>query len=140
MTVEAVADAEFRWSDWAESLPGPELGFRLAVVDLGALGDDELAEVMAAAGRQTAWTQSMGLAAVAELSRRRHAEERVGRVRWTSSTHERLVDEVAAELTIPSGAAHELVWLAEALTERHLPTWAALVSGRVDYRRAKVVA
>ncbi|MBC6463728.1 HNH endonuclease signature motif containing protein, partial [Actinomadura sp. HBU206391] len=77
---------------------------------------------------------------VSELTRRRYAEERMGQVRWTSSTHDRLVDEVAAELTIPSGAAHELIWLAEALTERHLRTWTALVAGRIDYRRAKVMA
>lgn len=140
MAAETVAGSEFCWSDWAELPPGPELGFRLAIVDMAALGDDELAEVMAAAQRQTSWAQSVELAAVAELSRRRYAEERLERVRWTSSTHERLVDEVSADLTVPSGAAQELVWLAEALTKCHVRTWAALVAGRIDYRRAKVIA
>ncbi|MBC6460912.1 HNH endonuclease signature motif containing protein [Actinomadura sp. HBU206391] len=139
MTTETVP-AELCWAEWAELPPGPELGFRLAIVDLAALADDELIEVMAAARRQTAWTQSVELASVAELARRRRAEESLENVRWTSSTHDRLVDEVAAELTIPSGAAQELVWLAEALTERHLRTWSALVFGVIDYRRAKVIA
>jgi hypothetical protein len=139
MTAGTVIGSEFRWSDWAELPPGPELGFRLAIVDMSALPDEELAEVMAAARRQTSWAQSVELAAVGELSRRRHAQERVGQVRWTSSTHERVVDEVAAELTVPSGAAQELVWLAETLPERHARTWVALVSGRIDYRRARVV-
>ncbi|GAA2104462.1 HNH endonuclease signature motif containing protein [Actinomadura alba] len=138
MTTETVP-AELCWAEWAELPPGPELGFRLAMVDLAALPDDELTGVMAAARRQTSWAQSVELASVAELARRRQAEESLENVRWTSSTHERLVDEVAAELTVPSGAAQELVWLAEALTERHLRTWSALVSGLIDYRRAKVV-
>jgi hypothetical protein len=91
----------------AEFPPGPQLAWVLAGQRLDALSDAELTEVMAAARRQTSWTQALELSAVAELSRRRHLEEHgpasVGH--WTSEIHEIVTEEVSLALTVTGTVA-----------------------------------
>jgi hypothetical protein len=122
-------------TEWAELPAGPELGFRLALVEWDALSDRELVAVMEAARRQTSWSQGWLLTAVGELSRRRYdSESRCG-----SDAHRRVAGEVSVELTVTHGQAEELLWLAEDLPERLPATWQALRTGQLDYDRAKVM-
>jgi hypothetical protein len=122
-------------TEWAELPAGPELGFRLALVEWDALSDRELVAVMDAARRQTSWSQGWLLTAVGELSRRRYDTEDL----HGSDAHRRVAGEVSVELTVTHGQAEELLWLAEDLPERLPATWAALRTGQLDYDRAKVM-
>jgi hypothetical protein len=121
---------------WTQLPPGPELGIQLALVDWSALSDRELVAAMEASRRQAGWAQGVQLAAVGELSRRRNAAAPHG----GSDTHRRIAGEVSIELTVPTGQAEELLYLAETLPELLPCTWAALRTGQVDYDRAKVMA
>ncbi|HEX6469173.1 MAG TPA: DUF222 domain-containing protein [Streptosporangiaceae bacterium] len=91
---------------------------------------------MEAARRQATWAQSLMLEGVGELTRRREDAEPVP----SSERHRRICGEVSLELTVTTGHAEELVFLAETLPSRLPATWAALRSGRIDYHRARVIA
>jgi hypothetical protein len=121
---------------WTQLPPGPELAIELALVDWAALSDRELAAAMAAARRQAAWTDSVQLSAVRELTGRRHAPHGTG----DSGVRRRIAAEVSIELTITHGQAEELVWLAHDLPDRLPNTWASLQTGQIDIDRAKVMA
>lgn len=54
----------------AESVPGPELAFRLVLADLPAMDEYALVEVVAAWARISAWVQGQGALAAAELASR----------------------------------------------------------------------
>ncbi|MBC6459357.1 HNH endonuclease signature motif containing protein [Actinomadura sp. HBU206391] len=84
----------------------------------------------------------MELAAVAELSRRRHDEESgpASRGMWTSQINEIVIEEVAVALTLTGTSAAALVCLAEQLAEDLPSTRAALATGRIDRPRAQVIA
>ena len=102
---------------------------------LERLSDDELIGVLRAARRLTSWTTAMELAAVADLWRRRTAEEDAGDTGVACHAD----DEIAAALTLTSRAAERVLGLAVAL--RRLPaTGAALAAGDIDPPRAAVVA
>ncbi|WP_344397705.1 hypothetical protein [Actinomadura alba] len=105
MTIQQ--DPPLSWEDLAEFPPGPHLAFALTGVDLVGLPDVELVAVMVAARRQTSWTQSLELAAVAELSRRRHDQERGLGARGMGNLqiNDIVVDEVALTLTLTGTAA-----------------------------------
>jgi hypothetical protein len=132
---ELVAEADMEMS-WTQLPPGPELGIRLAMVDWEALSDRELAAALEASRRQTSYTQSLQLCAVQEMADRRYAKEGTG----DSETHRRIAGDVSLQLTVTTGQAEELVWLAEVLPQRLPATWAALRFGQIDYDRAKVMA
>jgi hypothetical protein len=103
---------------------------------LGRLNDDQLIGVMLAWRRLASWASAGELAAVAELDRRRHAQVAAGADPYLA---EHLTDEVAAALTLTGVAADRLVELASRLA--HLPgTRAALAAGRIDPRKAAVIA
>jgi hypothetical protein len=122
--------------EWAGFAPGHELALRLADADPAGLSDAELVAMLGAARRQTSWTQSVELEAVAELSRRRHAAENrpIG-----SEIIKRLADEVSLALTVSAGTALGLVYLADSLTQRLPETRKALSAGRIDAARAAVI-
>ena len=102
---------------------------------LGRLADDELIGVVLAARRLTSWATAMELAALADLWRRRTAEEDAG----DRGAAEHAADEVAAALTLTGHAADTLLDLA--ITLGRLPlTSAALAAGDIDVPRAKVIA
>jgi hypothetical protein len=120
---------------WVQLPPGPELGLELALVEWSALSDREQVAAMEAARRQVTWAQALLLDGVAELSRRRHAQDPFG----GSDAHRRVCGEVSLELTVPTGQAEELVAMAETLPASLPCTWAALRSGQIDYDRARVM-
>jgi uncharacterized protein DUF222 len=78
------------------------------------------------------------LTAVAELARRRLAEEDVSAVE-VISPRDYLTDEVAQALTLTSASADELVRFATELTERLPGTLRALAAGDIDYLKARTL-
>ena len=109
---------------------------------MAGLPDDELVGLMRAARRQTSWSQSVELAAVAELSRRRHDEERglASRGMWTSEIHEVVTAEVSLALTLTGTAAAGWVCLGEQITEDLPALGTALSTGTLDLDRVRVIA
>jgi hypothetical protein len=102
------------------------------------LSDHELVEVMVAARRLASRAQAVELAAVAELARRRFAEDETPAVE-VICPREYLNDEVAAALTLTPASADDLIRFATDLTGRLPGTFAALAAGDVDYLKARTL-
>jgi hypothetical protein len=102
---------------------------------LGQLTDDELIGVLRAARRLASWAAAMELDAVADLWRRRAAEEDAG----DTGAAFHADGELAAALTLTRYAADKLLDLA--VTLGRLPaTRKALAAGDIDLPRAEVIA
>src|SRR5215467_2321460 len=118
--------------------PGPVLaGFAADALTagLGRLSDDELIGVLRASRRLASWAAAMELACVADLWRRRTAEEDAG----DEGAAGHAGDEIAAALTLTGRAADGLMDLAIAL-QRLPAASAALTAGDIDLPRARVIA
>lgn len=120
-----------------EAVPGPETAALLARVQPAALSSLELVSFLAACERQTSWTQSVALAAAAELLHREPFSERRREVAAPPSDWH--VAELASTLTMSQVAAGRRLLLAAAT--RRLPgSAAALAAGAVDLPRfARIV-
>jgi hypothetical protein len=103
---------------------------------LPTLDDDELTGVMAAWQRLGARAAAGLLAAAAELAGRREAEGNATRD-WRPLQH--AGDEIAAALTMTGSSAARVLGLACSLDRLPL-TRAGLADGRIDERRAAVIA
>src|SRR5262249_4421564 len=102
---------------------------------LGQLSDDELIGMMRAARRLASWAAAMELAAIADLWRRRVAEEDAGDTGAVCHAN----DEIAAALTLTGRGGDRMLGLAVAL--RRLPlTSQALAAGDIDLPRVMVIA
>ncbi|TDC65906.1 HNH endonuclease [Actinomadura sp. GC306] len=140
--VGGISDGRREWEGREWFPPGPQLAICLSGEKgrLDDLTDDELLQVAAAARRQTSWAQARELAAIAELTRRRTADEDA-----TDPDHrvlsgwESVTEEVAAALTVTSNTAATLVHLAERLTGPLAETGEALGAGRLDMAKARVI-
>src|SRR5215472_16596719 len=118
--------------------PGPVLaGFAADAwtAGLGRLSDDELIGVLRGSRRLASWAAAMELACVADLWRRRTAEEDAG----DEGAAGHAGDEIAAALTLTGRAADGLLDLAIAL-QRLPAASAALTAGDIDLPRASVIA
>src|SRR5215471_19679099 len=118
--------------------PGPVLAGLAAgawAAGLGRLSDDELIGVLRASRRLASWAAAMELACVADLWRRRSAEEDAG----DTGAAGHAGDEIAAALTLTGRAADGVLDLAIAL-QRLPAASAALAAGAIDLPRAKVIA
>jgi hypothetical protein len=109
----------------------------LDAVEVTAVSDDELVEVMAAWRRVTSWAQAGELAAVAELVRRREAQHASAP---PVELGEFIADEIALALTLSGGAAGMWAGLACKLADPLPLTRRALAEGRIDLTRARVIA
>ena len=130
------------WEDREWFPPGPQLAICLSggKERLADLTDDELLQVAKAARRQTSWAQARELAAIAELTRRRTADEDAGDPDYRIlSAHESVTEEVAAALTVTGNTAATLVHLAERLTGPLTETGTALEAGHLDLAKARVI-
>ena len=110
--------------------PGPVLaGFAADAwtAGLGRLSDDELIGVLRASRRIASWAAAMELDCVADLWRRRTAEEDAG----DTGAAGHAGDEIAAALTLTSRAADGVLDLAIAL-QRLPAASAALAAGGID--------
>src|SRR5258708_8743010 len=109
--------------------PGPELACGLAEVDLSAVDEFEVVEVLKAGRRLASWAASLEVRAAAELERRTVASDGQDAVEFVTC-------EVEAALTLTSMAAGNLMHLARSLTDRLPATLAALSDGRIDIAKA----
>lgn len=118
--------------------PGPALAALLAGVDPGDVSDGDLVDVIAACKRLSSWADAMQVSAMAELSRRPVFHVHHGR-----DEHDELRSagcEVAAALQLAPSTGESRVWTAQRLVEEFPATLSAMLDGRVDYRRAELVA
>jgi Domain of unknown function (DUF222) len=110
-------------------------------VDVHGMPDHELLETMATARGLASRAQAVELAAVAELVRRRFAED----AEDDRAAVEMLLprdyvrDEIAEALTLSSASADELIRFATELTERLPGTFAALAAGEIDQAKARTL-
>jgi hypothetical protein len=102
------------------------------------LPDHELIEAMMAARGIASRAQAIELAAVAELARRRFAEDDVSAIE-VISPRDYLTDEVAEALTLTPASADDLVRFATELVGRLPGTFAALAAGDIDYSKARTL-
>jgi hypothetical protein len=109
--------------------------------DVSGLDDHGLVEVMVAARRLASRAQAVELAAVAELARRRYAEDAEDGVCGVGvvSARDYVNDEVAEALTLSAVSADDLIRFATGLTGRLPGTFAALADGDLDYCKARTV-
>jgi Domain of unknown function (DUF222) len=109
---------------------------------LAKLDDDELIGVLRAWRRLEAWCSSGGLAAIAELARRRPAERTPAAPpgEFPVQLSEFIGDEVAAALTLTARTADVYLNLALDLAIRLPGTAQALHEGVIDYPRARLIA
>lgn len=117
-------------------LPGPELASALVVTDWAEVDSFELVEMLKAGRRMASWAASVEAAAIAEMHRRRCAEEAPRR---SSVPGEHVVDEVGAALTLTGMTAGALVDTAFRLTDGLPGTYEALSQGLIDASKARVI-
>ncbi|MBC6458365.1 HNH endonuclease signature motif containing protein [Actinomadura sp. HBU206391] len=124
--------------DLSGMLPGPRLAGELAELPVGGLDEHGVVEVMRAARRLASWAESLELSAIAELDRRRSVQaDRCGA--WTVEMSRALCDEVSAALTLSGTAAAIQLGMAAMLEGPLLETGRALVEGRIDGDKARVI-
>ncbi|MFA1548219.1 DUF222 domain-containing protein, partial [Actinomadura chokoriensis] len=137
-----ISGGQREWENREWFPPGPQLAICLSGGKnrLNDLTDDELLQVAAAARRQTSWAQARELAAIAELARRRTADEDQGDPDYRIlSARESVTEEVSAALTVTGNTAATLVHLAERLTGPLAESGAALEAGRIDMAKARTI-
>jgi hypothetical protein len=141
-----------------ESVPVEEVVSGLAVTDPGELTDQRVVDLLITAAAVGAWVESVGLAAVAELRRRRQRAHRelleeqrawprpagVEQPERDTAADEHEVDrfcaaEIGAALHLSQGAAMARVELAADLADRLPLTMAALSQGRIQPAHARKV-
>jgi hypothetical protein len=131
--------------------PGPSLASMAGAVtgdpatgwsELSHLDDDELIGVLRAWQRQESWSAAGRLAVVAELARRRPADRSaaVAPDSFPETLSEFISDEVAAALTLTARSADQCLELSLELAQRLPGTARALHAGRIDERKARVIA
>src|SRR3954466_4309033 len=121
-------------------LPGPELGAVLASVEVGAVPDASLLEVLSAQSRQLAFQQAQVWAVMAEIGARDPMTVVPGaRVLSPEQVFESAVEEIRAELVLTRRSARTELTHADQVAA--VPrVAAALRAGRIDRRRAIVLA
>jgi Domain of unknown function (DUF222) len=109
---------------------------------LAELGDDELIGALRAWHRLESWCCAGTLAAIAELARRRPAEETAPAApgSFPDRLSEFTGDEIAAALTLTSRAADDRLQLSLDLATRLPGTARALHQGIIDHRKAQLIA
>ncbi|HET6729742.1 MAG TPA: DUF222 domain-containing protein [Jiangellaceae bacterium] len=121
--------------------PGPALAGVLEGVDLSGLGAYELVEAVAGWQRIASWAAARQAEAVAELAGRVEMRPMANGREIPSMTPQRVTGlEVAARLRLTPGSGEALVARSVCLVRMLPATRAALAEGRIDTRRAEVVA
>jgi Domain of unknown function (DUF222) len=121
--------------------PGPVLAGVLDGVDPAGLGAYELVEAVAGWQRVASWAAARQAEAVAELAGRVEMRPMRNGREISSMTPQRVTGlEVAARLRLTPGCGEALVARSVCLVRMLPATRAALAEGRIDTRRAEVVA
>src|SRR5829696_702469 len=123
------------------TLPGPELATALTAAEVSELGAYELVEAIAGWQRIASWAAARQACAVMELSRRAEMRPTDNGRRMESMNPLRVTGtEVAARLALTPREGEGLVARARVWAEDLPATWAALEAGRIDVRKAEVIA
>ncbi len=121
--------------------PTPELAALLDTAGLPELGAYELVEAVAGWQRLASWAAARQAAAIMELSRRAEMQPVQEGRRIESMNPLRVTGtEVAARLALTPREGEGLVARARVWAEDLPATWAALEAGRIDVRKAEVIA
>ncbi|MGH9252215.1 MAG: DUF222 domain-containing protein, partial [Acidimicrobiales bacterium] len=121
--------------------PGPALAGVLDGVDLSGLGAYELVEAVAGWQRIASWAAARQAEVIAELAGRVEMRPAANGREIASMTPQRVTGlEVAARLRLTPAAGEALVARSVCLVGMLPATRAALAEGRIDIRRAEVVA
>lgn len=121
--------------------PGPALARVLGAADLSAMGAYEVVEAIAGWQRIASWAAAGQATAIAELARRVEMRPVTGGREIESMSPRRLTAmEVAARLPLTPASGENLVARSLCLVQTLPATHAALADGRIDTRRAEVVA
>jgi Domain of unknown function (DUF222) len=121
--------------------PTPELAALLDTAGLPKLGAYELVEAVAGWQRLASWAAARQAAAIMELSRRAEMQPVQEGRRIESMNPLRVTGtEVAARLALTPREGEGLVVRARVWAEDLPATWAALEAGRIDVRKAEVIA
>ncbi|MGH8774272.1 MAG: DUF222 domain-containing protein [Jiangellaceae bacterium] len=127
--------------DLEDMSPGSALARVLETVDTSRLGAYELVEAVAGFQRLMSWAAAGQAAAIAELSRRTEMHPVEDDRKMQSLSPQRLTGmEVAARLRLAPAAGEGLVSRSLCLVQTLPVTHAALAAGRIDARRADVIA
>jgi hypothetical protein len=121
--------------------PGPQLASLLHDADLAGVGAYELVEAVAGWQRLASWAAAKQATAIMELSRRAEMQP-VDGGRWIESMNPLRVTgiEIAARLAVTPREGEGLAARARVWAEDLLATHAALREGRIDVRKAEVIA
>ncbi|MDT4926826.1 MAG: hypothetical protein QOG01_4539, partial [Pseudonocardiales bacterium] len=120
--------------------PGPALCCALAPIEVGAVPDEQLLEVLAAQWRQLSYQQGQVWAVMAQIATRDPMLGIGGGPVWTPDlVFESAVDEIRAELRLTRRAARRELEYADAVTGIARVAQ-ALRAGVLDRRRAVVLA
>lgn len=119
-------------------LAGPGLASHLDGCEVGGLTDFAVVEMMRGAQRLVSWAMARQLAAMAELDRRRIAQARA-RGSSTQLAGEAVVCEIASALVVTDAMAAIRAAVAWKLDGPLGSTREALLAGRIDFDKARVI-
>src|SRR3954470_15611440 len=119
---------------------GPQLCALLAPIEVGAVPDEQLLELLTAQSRQLAYQQAQLWVTMAEIAKRNPMLTVRGGPAWTpDQVFDSAVDEVRAELRMTRRAATRELEHADAVMALP-PVARALAAGAIDRARAIVLA
>lgn len=127
-------------SEWAAMKPGPALAGHLAAVDLAAVPNTEIVDVLQASWRQVSHAYATYLAAVAEVARSAPLRAGGPPVERLAEAGAWAAEEIGAALRFTSRRADLELEFATVLVDRLPRVFAALQSGHLDHHKAKVFA
>lgn len=133
--------------EWADRAPGAQLAAALEAVEVEQLDDSPVVDLLVAVERQIAHLHAVQMKAMAELSLRENYafcggcdEDDETSMRHQHSRVRAVGSEVSAALACTPGQADAQVALALELIEDLPATYKALHAGRIDRRRAELIA
>ncbi|GEL17118.1 HNH endonuclease signature motif containing protein [Pseudonocardia asaccharolytica] len=128
---------------WGSAEPGPGLAAALNALDLAAVPNSEIVDVLQASWRQVSHSYARFLAAIVEVSRTASVPDdpaAEGAVRRSQAVGDWASAEIGAALTFTGRRADAELAFAQTLVLDLPMVFAALLAGRIDHLKARVFA